>query len=210
MRCAAVVRDSRGAWLSATLVCYNYGSAFLTEILAVKLGIRHALDIGHIYVFCLSDCSQALQALHADTNITSYWTREKICRVHDIIATLQDVNLQHIDRVKNNTADKLVREAGRLEYMGSGSFRCQDSGRCLVSAILVAVTSAIKIAETTATKIAEAFASHTDLIDWARCVGKENGYVVIVIRSDYGSAKRKPLITLGCERGGKYKQRLKC
>ncbi|XP_057443916.1 uncharacterized protein LOC130736078 [Lotus japonicus] len=53
----------------------------------------------------------------------------------------------------------------------------------------------------------KAFASHTDLIDWARCVGKENDYVVIVIRSDYGSAKRKPLITLGCERGGKLRAR---
>ncbi|XP_057429902.1 uncharacterized protein LOC130723010 [Lotus japonicus] len=50
----------------------------------------------------------------------------------------------------------------------------------------------------------KAFASHTDLIDWARHVGKENGYVVIVIWSDYRSEKRKPVITLRCERGGKY------
>ncbi|XP_057446239.1 uncharacterized protein LOC130738288 [Lotus japonicus] len=114
MGCAAVVRDSRGAWLSATSVSYSYGSAFLAEILAVELGLRHALDIGHKSVSCLSDCSQALQALHAGTNITSYWNREEICRVRDIIATLQDVRLQQIDRVKNNTADKLAREAGRL------------------------------------------------------------------------------------------------
>ncbi|XP_057438101.1 uncharacterized protein LOC130730174 [Lotus japonicus] len=50
----------------------------------------------------------------------------------------------------------------------------------------------------------KAFASHTDFIDWARHVGTENDYVVIVIRSDYGSAKRTLVITLGCERGGKY------
>ncbi|XP_057456130.1 uncharacterized protein LOC130747266 [Lotus japonicus] len=37
-------------------------------------------------------------------------------------------------------------------------------------------------------------------------VSKENGYVVIVIMSDYGSEKRKPVMTLGCERGGKYTQ----
>ncbi|XP_057432505.1 uncharacterized protein LOC130725276 [Lotus japonicus] len=66
-------------------------------------------------------------------------------------------------------------------------------------------TIVVRVDLTKAFTTDKAFASHTDLIDWARCVGKENGYVVIVIRSDYGSAKRKPLITLGCERGGKYK-----
>ncbi|XP_057430758.1 uncharacterized protein LOC130723631 [Lotus japonicus] len=111
MGCAAIVRDSRGAWLSATSVSYSSGSAFLAEVLAMEVGLRHALDLGYMNVSCLSDCARALHVLQEGTNITSYWNREEICRVRALLASLQDVRLMQVDRAKNNTADKLAREA---------------------------------------------------------------------------------------------------
>ncbi|XP_057418865.1 uncharacterized protein LOC130713082 [Lotus japonicus] len=51
----------------------------------------------------------------------------------------------------------------------------------------------------------QAFESHKALVNWAKAVGKEHGYVIIIQKSDYGSDKRRVVMTLGCERGGKYK-----
>ncbi|XP_057441555.1 indole-3-acetaldehyde oxidase-like isoform X2 [Lotus japonicus] len=51
----------------------------------------------------------------------------------------------------------------------------------------------------------QVFPTRDDLLDWARSVGRENGFVVVIMRSDNGSVKRKELVTLGCEKGGKYK-----
>ncbi|XP_057441277.1 protein FAR1-RELATED SEQUENCE 5-like [Lotus japonicus] len=51
----------------------------------------------------------------------------------------------------------------------------------------------------------QAFESSKDLVNWAKAVGKEHGYVIIIQKSDYGSDKRRAVMTLGCERGGKYK-----
>ncbi|XP_057426144.1 uncharacterized protein LOC130719541 [Lotus japonicus] len=111
MGCAAIVRDSCGNWLSAISVSYASGSAFLAEILAMELGLRHALEIGYTEASCSSDCSEVIHALHEGTNITSYWNREEICRVRAAMASMQHVTLFQVDRAKNNTADKLAREA---------------------------------------------------------------------------------------------------
>ncbi|XP_057452537.1 protein FAR1-RELATED SEQUENCE 6-like [Lotus japonicus] len=51
----------------------------------------------------------------------------------------------------------------------------------------------------------QAFESHKALVNWAKAVGKEHGYVIIIQKSDYGSDKRRVVMTLGCEHGGKYK-----
>src|ERR1044072_5456994 len=36
-------------------------------------------------------------------------------------------------------------------------------------------------------------------------IGRENNMVVVTLKSDYGGDKRKEIVILGCERGGKYK-----
>ncbi|XP_057457854.1 uncharacterized protein LOC130748639 [Lotus japonicus] len=43
------------------------------------------------------------------------------------------------------------------------------------------------------------------VFDWAQLVGKNNDFVVIMIRSDYGTLNGKESLTLGCEHGGKFK-----
>ena len=42
-------------------------------------------------------------------------------------------------------------------------------------------------------------------MNWTRAVGKENGFVVVIVRSDIGGIGRKTILTLGCERSGKYR-----
>ncbi|KAL6178463.1 hypothetical protein ACLB2K_049981 [Fragaria x ananassa] len=49
----------------------------------------------------------------------------------------------------------------------------------------------------------ETFKSKEELIKWAKEVGRSNDTTVIVLRSDSGNGKKKPRVTLGCERSGK-------
>ena len=39
----------------------------------------------------------------------------------------------------------------------------------------------------------------------ARGVGKENGFVIVILRSDSSSLGKKIVVSLGCERGGKFR-----
>ncbi|XP_057437461.1 uncharacterized protein LOC130729656 [Lotus japonicus] len=84
---------------------------------------------------------------------------------------------------------------GKSEEVDKPSLDNDDDGKIVVYVDLTKAFTTDK-----------AFASHADLIDWARHVGRENDYVVIVTRSNYRSEKRKPMITLRCEHGGKYRQ----
>ena len=43
------------------------------------------------------------------------------------------------------------------------------------------------------------------MIKWARDVGKDNGFVIVILRSDSGSHGVKAVVLLGCERSGKFK-----
>ena len=36
------------------------------------------------------------------------------------------------------------------------------------------------------------------MIAWARCVGKENGFVIVILRSDSSSLGKKVVVLLGC------------
>mgnify|MGYP003702836765 CR=1 FL=1 len=47
------------------------------------------------------------------------------------------------------------------------------------------------------------------MIDWARDVGKKNGFVIIVKYSDSGGGCWTPRIKLACERSGKYRLKKK-
>lgn len=53
--------------------------------------------------------------------------------------------------------------------------------------------------------IFQVFSTRDDLLNWARKVGKENGFIVVIIRSDTRAKGRKTKLTLGCARGGKYR-----
>ncbi|KAK9290997.1 hypothetical protein L1049_009180 [Liquidambar formosana] len=50
----------------------------------------------------------------------------------------------------------------------------------------------------------EIFKNRNALCNWARDVGRRNGLVIVIKRSDSGSG-RKERVTLGCERGGHYR-----
>lgn len=44
-------------------------------------------------------------------------------------------------------------------------------------------------------------------MNWARAVGREHGFVVVIARSDTGEGKgRKTILILSCEKGGKYRR----
>ena len=49
------------------------------------------------------------------------------------------------------------------------------------------------------------FQCHHEPFDWAKMVGRENNIVVVTLKYDYGGGKRKEVVILGCEHGGKYK-----
>ncbi|KAM1005739.1 hypothetical protein ACFX1T_002602 [Malus domestica] len=51
------------------------------------------------------------------------------------------------------------------------------------------------------------FKTRESLMQWAREAGKRNGFVIVTIRSDMGSKSTKPRVTLGCERGGRFKEK---
>lgn len=44
------------------------------------------------------------------------------------------------------------------------------------------------------------------MIRWATDVGKRNGFVVVIKKSDSGLGARKPGLTLACERSGRYRE----
>lgn len=53
----------------------------------------------------------------------------------------------------------------------------------------------------------EVFPTRDNLLNWARGVAVENGFVIVILRSDRGEGRagRKTFVLLGCERSGKYK-----
>ncbi|KAH1253871.1 putative protein FAR1-RELATED SEQUENCE 10 [Glycine max] len=55
------------------------------------------------------------------------------------------------------------------------------------------------------------FGTRDDLLQWARTVAHENGFVVVIMRSDTttGSRGRSSFVLIGCERSGMYKYRNK-
>ena len=54
------------------------------------------------------------------------------------------------------------------------------------------------------------FPTREYLLNWARAIGREHGFTVIIQRSDNGGLKkkigRKTSVILGCERSGRYRQ----
>ncbi|KAI5443694.1 ADP-glucose phosphorylase [Lathyrus oleraceus] len=57
----------------------------------------------------------------------------------------------------------------------------------------------------------EVFPTREYLLNWARAIGRENGFTVIIQRSDNGGTGKKKIgrkttVILGCERSGKYRQ----
>ncbi|KAL5139447.1 putative protein FAR1-RELATED SEQUENCE 10 [Glycine soja] len=57
----------------------------------------------------------------------------------------------------------------------------------------------------------QVFATRDDVLQWARTVAHENGFVAVIIRSDTetGSRGRSSFVLIGCERSGTYKCRNK-
>ncbi|CAJ2637372.1 unnamed protein product [Trifolium pratense] len=57
----------------------------------------------------------------------------------------------------------------------------------------------------------EMFPTREYLLNWARAIGRENGFTVIIQRSDNGGSGKKKIgrkttVILGCERSGRYRQ----
>ncbi|KAH1221164.1 PKS-NRPS hybrid synthetase [Glycine max] len=57
----------------------------------------------------------------------------------------------------------------------------------------------------------QVFATRDDVLQWARTVAHENGFVAVIMRSDTetGSRGRNSFVLIGCERSGTYKCRNK-
>ncbi|KAH1238587.1 putative protein FAR1-RELATED SEQUENCE 10 [Glycine max] len=57
----------------------------------------------------------------------------------------------------------------------------------------------------------QVFATRDDVLQWARTVAHENGFVAVIMRSDTetGSRGRSSFVLIGCERSGTYKCRNK-
>ncbi|KAL5159018.1 putative protein FAR1-RELATED SEQUENCE 10 [Glycine soja] len=57
----------------------------------------------------------------------------------------------------------------------------------------------------------QVFGTRDDVLQWARSVAHENGFVAVIMRSDThtGSRERSSFVLIGCERSGQYKCRKK-
>ncbi|XP_073219630.1 uncharacterized protein [Cicer arietinum] len=55
----------------------------------------------------------------------------------------------------------------------------------------------------------QVFPSRESVFEWAKTIGRENGILIVIIRSDKATGKRgrKEKLILGCERGGRYKSK---
>lgn len=51
----------------------------------------------------------------------------------------------------------------------------------------------------------EVFKSRDALMQWARDVGKRNGFVIVIKKSDAGGEGKRARVTFACERGGYYR-----
>ena len=55
------------------------------------------------------------------------------------------------------------------------------------------------------------FATHDDVLNWARAVAYEIGFVAVIMRSNTntGMRGRVPFVLIGCERSSQYRTRKK-
>ena len=55
------------------------------------------------------------------------------------------------------------------------------------------------------------FVTRDDVLQWARSVAHENGFVVVIIRSDTntGIRGRTSFVLIGCKKSGQYRSRKK-
>ncbi|XP_027189060.2 uncharacterized protein [Cicer arietinum] len=60
-------------------------------------------------------------------------------------------------------------------------------------------------------RILQVFSSREAVFEWAKAIGRQNGILIVTIRSDKanGIRGRKDKLILGCERGGRYKSESK-
>ncbi|KAL6544208.1 hypothetical protein OROGR_010705 [Orobanche gracilis] len=113
MGCSAVVRDVHGNWISGISNSYGFGNAFLAEVLALELGLKHVWELGHRKVRCFSDCSILVNTLLQDLEASQLWARDAIVRTRIWLAKDWDVHIAYIPRERNNAADALARQACR-------------------------------------------------------------------------------------------------
>lgn len=118
MGMAAVLRSPEGTWRSTIVDNNTGGSSFLAELTSIKLGLEHAWGIGYRNIFCNSDCPQAIEVLQTMMNIDTFWDKEEILKVRQLLQRDWRVSLNCISREKNNTADHLAKLVAR-----EGSFQ---------------------------------------------------------------------------------------
>ncbi|XP_057423728.1 uncharacterized protein LOC130717501 [Lotus japonicus] len=100
-------------WKSATSRSIAHGTAFLAEIKALELGMLHTLQLGYRTIICYSDCAGLVSVLNSGQDISSFWDRDILRRVLDLMASFDNCTVAHVAREKNNTADTLAREAAK-------------------------------------------------------------------------------------------------
>ncbi|XP_057419152.1 uncharacterized protein LOC130713397 [Lotus japonicus] len=86
MGCAAVLWAGNGDWQSAISTSAGPGSAFLAEIAALELGLKHALDLRISILECYSDCLHMVTMLQSGSDTSTYWARDNITRIRSMMA----------------------------------------------------------------------------------------------------------------------------
>lgn len=80
-----MLRKSEGHWIYSVATSFNHGSAFLDELLAVELGLKHRWKLGYREVVCFSNCANIVEILQLHDDVVAYWARETIARVRAIM-----------------------------------------------------------------------------------------------------------------------------
>lgn len=84
--------------------------------LPAKFPDRHeayAWELGYMDVSCASDCLQVMKVLQGNVNVSTFWVKESILRVRNLLTQDRHVLVVHNPWERNNAIDYLPRLASR-------------------------------------------------------------------------------------------------
>ncbi|KAJ1376166.1 Ribonuclease H domain [Sesbania bispinosa] len=109
MSVGGVLRDSTGNWCGGFAGNAGAGDVLLAELLALKIGLDFAWNIGYRRILCESDSLEVVHLLSCQILPTSAPHQNTLRETNDLLNRNWDVNIKHIMREANLVADNLAK-----------------------------------------------------------------------------------------------------